>query len=56
MPLCRFRNEKSSEEDFWDKDLCNLVELEGLESSNGSEFSESKLILYPLHLMSKKIQ
>ena len=41
MYLFRFRNEKSSEVDFWDKDLCSLVELEGLESSNRSEFFTS---------------
>ena len=41
MPLYRSRNEKSSEVDFWDKDLCRLIDLEGLESSNRSGFFTS---------------
>ena len=41
MPLCCFRNEKSSEVDFWNKVLCSVIELERLESSNRSGFFTS---------------
>ena len=41
MHLFHFRNEKSSEVDFWDKDLFSRIDLEGLESSNRSGFFTS---------------
>ena len=48
--LSRFRNEKYSEVDFWDKDLCTLIGLEGLESSNRSQiFTSSGGILNAQH-------
>ena len=50
ISLSRFRNEKSSEVDFGSKDLCSLLELEGLESSNRSEiFTSSEGIVDAQH-------